>query len=161
MTAFRAERDGRAYIDAGSSGVATYGLSPDCDVPQFPCYVPPSLDKVARMDVGSVPSVPSTNTCYITGHSNWRHPQDQSLGVFSELQSAQSGDTFVVTTTKGVFTYTVTRTLTSLPFDQLRSNVDIKTVSPNTCVVISCHIAGQGYSGNFVAFATLNASRPL
>ncbi len=159
VTAFRAERDGRAFIDAASSGVATYGPSPACDVPEYPCYVPPVLDKVARMDVGTVPSVPSTNTCYITGHSNWRQPDDAHVGVFSKLQSTQVGDTFVVTTTEGVFSYTVTKTIPSLPFDQLRNDLDIKSVRPNTCVVISCHIDGRGYSGNFVAFATLTASK--
>ncbi len=161
ITAFRAERDGQAFIDAASSGVATYGKSPACDVPDYPCYIPPSLDKVARMDVGAVPSVPGSNTCYITGHSNWRSPQDQKVGVFSELQTTQVGDTFVVTTTKGVFVYTVTRTTPNLPFDQLRSNLDIKAVRPDTCVVISCHIDGRGYSGNFVAFAALTASKPI
>ncbi len=161
ITAFRAERDDQAFIDAASSGVATYGESTACDVPDYPCYVPPSLDKVARMDVGAVPSVPGSNTCYITGHSNWRHPQDQAVGVFSELQTTEVGDTFIVTTTEGVFVYTVTRTIPNLPFDQLRSNLDIKAVRPDTCVVISCHIDGRGYSGNFVAFATLTASRPI
>lgn len=160
ITSFQAERDGRAFIDALSSGVATYGRSPACDVPEYPCYIPPALDKVARMDVGAVPSVPSSNTCYITGHSNWRSPQDPHAGVFSELQQTRVGDTFVVTTTSGVFVYAVTQTIDSLPFDELRSNADIKSVRPNTCVVISCHIDGRGYSGNFVAFATLTASRP-
>lgn len=160
ITGFRAEHDGRSFIDAAASGVATYGMSSSCDVPDYPCYVPPSLSQVARMDVGAVPSVPGSNTCYITGHSNWRSPNDPEVGVFSALQTTQVGDTYVITTTKGVFTYSVTRTISSLPFDQLRSNVDIKTVRPYTCVVISCHIDGRGYSGNFVAFATLTASKP-
>ncbi len=161
LTGFRVERAGARLIDAGSSGLARYNTSERCEVPGQPCYDAPTLDQVARIDLGAAPTVPGTETTFVTGHSNRFHPDDPARGVFSRLQEVRTGDTLVLTTTAGVFTYAVTQVL-SVPFDRLTSTDEVVRVRPDTVVAISCVIAPDraSYLGNYVVVGTLRESAP-
>jgi LPXTG-site transpeptidase (sortase) family protein len=161
LTGFRVERAGERLIDAGSSGLARYNTSERCEVPGQPCYDAPTLNQVARIDLGAAPTVPGTETTFVTGHSNRFHPDDPARGVFSRLQEVRTGDTVVLTTTAGVFTYTVTQVL-SVPFDRLTSTDEVVRVRPDTVVAISCVIAPDraSYLGNYVVVGTLRESSP-
>jgi hypothetical protein len=161
LTGFRVEQAGASLIDAGSSGLARYNTSDRCEVPGQPCYDAPTLDQVARIDLGAAPTVPGTETTFVTGHSNRFHPDDPTRGVFSRLQEVRTGDTLVLTTTAGVFTYTVT-TVLSVPFDRLTSTDEVVRVRPDTVVAISCVIAPDhaSYLGNYVVVGTLRESAP-
>ena len=161
LVAFRALRGSAVLIDAASSGLARYANSPSCEVPGQPCYDAPFLDKVARIDVGAPPEVPGTQTTFITGHSNRYRPDDPTHGVFSHLQDVRVGDQLVLTTTRGVFVYRVTKAF-SVPFDQLTSNPDVVTVRKDTVVAISCVISRDqsSYVGNYVVVAALASSNP-
>ncbi|HET8988835.1 MAG TPA: hypothetical protein VFN43_10020, partial [Humibacillus sp.] len=112
LTHFRALRGKTTILDAASSGLARYGTSATCEVPDEPCYDAPYLDKVARIDLGAPPTVPGTQTTFVTGHANRFHPRDPSRGVFTRLQEVRTGDTLVLTTTRGRFVYAVTEVLT-------------------------------------------------
>ena len=161
LTHFTASRGRRTIVDAASSGLARYNRSPTCEVPGQPCYDAPYLDRVARIDLGSPPMVPGTQTTFVTGHANRFHPNDPSRGVLTRLQEVRIGDTLVLTTTQGRFSYAVTDVLT-VPFDKLTSHPAVVTVRPNTVVVISCVIARdrRSYTGNYVVIGTLTASSP-
>jgi Sortase domain len=161
LVAFRAEHDGTTIIDAQSSGLALYNTSESCEVPGQPCYDAPTFDKIARIDLGAPPQVPGTDTTFVTGHSNRYHPDDPKHGVFSRLQDVRTGDTLVLTTTKGVFTYAVNTVLT-VPFDKLTTTDEVVRVRPDTVVAISCVVAPDraSYLGNYVVVGTLEASAP-
>lgn len=161
LTHFRALRGSSIILDAASSGLARYNTSARCEVPKKPCYDAPYLDKVARIDLGAAPTVPGTQTTFITGHANRFHPDDPSRGVFSRLQQVRKGDTLVLTTTRGRFVYAVTDVLT-VPFDKLTSTPAVVTVRPDTVVAISCVIPPDrlSYAGNYVVVGTLTASSP-
>jgi hypothetical protein len=161
LVAFRAEHNGTTIIDAQSSGLARYNTSESCEVPGQPCYDAPTFDKVARIDLGAPPQVPGTDTTFVAGHSNRYHPDDPRRGVFSRLQDVRAGDTVVLTTTKGVFTYAVTTVLT-VPFDKLTSTDEVVRVRADTVVAISCAVAPDGgsYLGNYVVVGTLRGSAP-
>lgn len=161
LTRFRVERAGTTLIDAGSSGLARYNTSDRCEVPGQPCYDAPTFDKVARIDLGAPPTVPGRETTFITGHSNRYHPDDPQRGVFNRLQDVRTGDTLVLTTTKGVFLYAVT-TVLSVPFDRLTSTDEVIRVRADTVVAISCVVAPDhaSYLGNYVVVGTLQASTP-
>ena len=161
LVAFRAEHDGTTIVDAQSSGLARYNTSESCEVPGQPCYDAPTFDKVARIDLGASPQVPGTDTTFVAGHSNRYHPDDPKRGVFSRLQDVQTGDTVVLTTTKGVFTYIVT-TVLSVPFDKLTTTDEVVRVRADTVVAISCVVAPDrgSYLGNYVVVGTLRASAP-
>ena len=161
LVAFRAEHDGTTIVDAQSSGLARYNTSESCEVPGQPCYDAPTFDKVARIDLGASPQVPGTDTTFVAGHSNRYHPDDPKRGVFSRLQDVRTGDTVVLTTTKGVFTYTVT-TVLSVPFDKLTTTDEVVRVRADTVVAISCVVAPDrgSYLGNYVVVGTLRASAP-
>ena len=105
-------------------------------MPGQPCYDAPTFDKVARIDLGAPPTVPGRETTFITGHSNRYHPDDPQRGVFTRLQNVRTGDTLVLTTTKGVFVYAVTTVLT-VPFDRLTSTDEVVRVRADTVVAIS------------------------
>ena len=161
LTGFRVERAGVTLIDAGSSGLARYNTSDRCEVPGQPCYDAPTFDKVARIDLGAPPTVPGRETTFITGHSNRYHPDDPQRGVFTRLQNVRTGDTLVLTTTKGVFVYAVTTVLT-VPFDRLTSTDEVVRVRADTVVAISCVVAPNRaeYLGNYVVVGTLRESTP-
>jgi LPXTG-site transpeptidase (sortase) family protein len=161
LIAFRAEHEGVPIVDAQSSGLARYNTSDRCEVPGQPCYDAPTYDRVARIDLGAPPQVPGTDTTFVTGHSNRYHPEDPKRGVFSRLQEVRTGDTVVLTTTKGVFTYAVTTVLT-VPFDKLTSTDEVVRVRADTVVAISCVVAPNGgpYLGNYVVIGTLRRSAP-
>jgi hypothetical protein len=161
LVAFRAEHDGTTIVDAQSSGLARYNTSESCEVPGQPCYDAPTFDKVARIDLGASPQVPGTDTTFVAGHSNRYHPDDPKRGVFSRLQDVRTGDTVVLTTTKGVFTYIVT-TVLSVPFDKLTTTDEVVRVRADTVVAISCVVAPDrgSYLGNYVVVGTLRASAP-
>ncbi len=154
-------RQGAVLLDAASSGLARYNSSASCEVPGQPCYDAPTLDKVARIDLGAPPKVPGTDTTFVTGHSNRYQPDDPSKGVFSSLQNIRTGDTFVLGTTKGTFVYAVTSTL-SVAFDRLTTTDQVVKVRPDTVVAISCVVAPDrgSYLGNYVVVGTLRASAP-
>jgi LPXTG-site transpeptidase (sortase) family protein len=159
LVRLRVFRPGNVLIDAESSGLARYSTSTSCEVPAQPCYDAPFLDKVARIELGAPPEVPGTQTTFITGHSNRYRPDDPARGVFSHLQDVRTGDVLVLTTTTGIFTYSVTKTL-SVPFDQLTTNPDVVSIRKDTVVAISCVIAPdlRSYLGNFVVVGTLRGS---
>jgi len=161
LVGFRADHNGATILDAQSSGLARYNTSGSCEVPGQPCYDAPTFDKVARIDVGAPPQVPGTDTTFVTGHSNRYHPDDPKRGVFSRLQDVRAGDTVVLTTTKGVFTYAVTDVLT-VSFDKLTTTDEVVKVRPNTVVAISCAVAPDraSYLGNYVVVGTLEGSAP-
>ena len=161
LVGFRAVHGGSTIIDAQSSGLARYNTSESCEVPGQPCYDAPTLDKVARIDLGAPPQVPGTDTTFVAGHSNRYHPDDPKRGVFSRLQDVRTGDTLVLTTTKGVFTYAVTTVLT-VPFDKLTTTDEVVRVRPDTVVAISCVVAPDhaSYLGNYVVVGTLERSAP-
>ena len=92
-----------------------------------PCYDAPTFDKVAHIDLGASPKVPGTDTTFITGHSNRYRPSGPTKGVFSTLQNVRTGDTLVLRTTKGMFVYAVSTTL-SVPFDRLPDASDPNSV---------------------------------
>ena len=125
-------------LDAGSSGLARYNSSDSCEVPAQPCYDAPTLDKVARIDLGAPPSVPGKDTTFVTGHSNRYHPDDPGRGVFSRLQ--------IVLT---------------VSFDRLTSTDEVVRVRADTVVAISCVVAAdrQSYLGNYVV-GNLRGSTP-
>ena len=125
------------------------------------CYDAPFLDKVARIDLGAPPAVPGTQTTLITGHSNRFHPDNPRRGVLGRLQQVRPGDTLVLTTTRGRFSYAVTDVLT-VPFDELTSTPAVVDVRRNTVVVITCAVApdGSAYTGNHVVVGTLRDSQP-
>jgi sortase (surface protein transpeptidase) len=116
---------------------------------------------VARIDLGAPPTVPGTQTTFVTGHSNRFHPSDPSRGVFTRLLQVRTGDTLVLTTTAGEFVYTVTQVL-EVPFDRLTSTPEVVTVRPDTIVAISCVIPPDrsAYTGNYVVIGSLRSSRP-
>ena len=161
LISFRAEHDGTTIIDAQSSGLARYNTSESCEVPGQPCYDAPTLDKVARINLGAPPQVPGTDTTFVTGHSNRYHSDDPKHGVFSRLQDVRTGDMVVLTTTKGVFTYAVTAVLT-VPFDKLTTTDEVARVRADTVVAISCVVAPDraSYLGNYVVVGTLEGSAP-
>ncbi|GAA2154602.1 sortase family protein [Humibacillus xanthopallidus] len=161
LTHFRAQRGSRVIVDAASSGLARYNSSTRCEVANRPCYDAPYLDKVARIDLGAPPTVPGTQTTFITGHANRFHPDDPGRGVFSRLQQVRKGDTLVLTTTRGRFVYAVTEVLT-VPFDKLTSTPAVVTVRPDTVVAISCVIPPDrlSYAGNYVVVGSLRSSSP-
>ena len=161
LTHFRALRGKTTIVDAASSGLARYNTSATCEVPGKPCYDAPYLDKVARIDLGAPPTVPGTQTTFVTGHANRFHPNDPSRGVFSRLQEVRTGDPLVLTTTRGRFVYAVTDVLT-VPFDKLTSTPAVVNVRPDTVVAISCVIPPdrRSYAGNYVVIGSLRSSRP-
>ncbi len=161
LESFQVLRQGAVILDAASSGLARYNTSASCEVPGRPCYDAPTLDKVARIDLGASPKVPGTDTTFITGHSNRYRPDDPAKGVFSTLQNVRTGDTVVLRTAEGVFVYAVSSTL-SVPFDQLTTTDAVVRVRPDTVVAISCVIAPDrsSYLGNYVVIGTLRASAP-
>ena len=161
LTGFRVYRGRTTLLDAGSSGLARYNTSDSCEVPGQPCYDAPTLDKVARIDLGAPPSVPGKDTTFVTGHSNRSHPDDPGRGVFSRLQNVRTGDTVVLTTRKGTFVYAVTTILT-VPFDRLTSTDEVVRVRADTVVAISCVVAPdrRSYLGNYVVVGTLRGSTP-
>ena len=148
-------------LDAKSSGLARYNTSDRCEVPGQPCYDAPFLDKVARIDLGAPPTVPGTQTTFVTGHSNRFHPNDPSRGVFTRLLEVRTGDTLVLTTTEGRFVYAVTDVL-EVPFDRLTTTPEVITVRPDTVVAISCVIPPDrsAYLGNYVVVGSLRSSQP-
>ena len=160
LTRFVAIHGSRVVIDAPSSGLARYTTSERCEVPGQPCYDAPFLDKVARIDLGAPPTVPGTQTTFVTGHANRFHPDDPGRGVLTRLQRVRLGDTLVLTSTAGEFVYTVTD-LIRVPFDRLTSTSEVVTVRPDTVVVISCVIAPDrsDYTGNLVVIGSLRSSR--
>ena len=161
LTGFRVYRGRTTLLEARSSGLARYNTSDSCEVPGQPCYDAPTLDKVARIDLGAPPSVPGKDTTFVTGHSNRYHPHDPGRGVFSRLQNVRTGDTVVLTTTKGTFVYAVTTALT-VPFDRLTSTDEVVRVRADTVVAISCVVAPdrRSYLGNYVVVGTLRGSTP-
>ena len=161
LTGFRVDRGGTTLLRAGSSGLARYNTSENCEVPGLPCYDAPTFDMVARIDLGAPPTVPGKDTTFVTGHSNRYHPDDVTKGVFSHLQDVRTGDVVVLTTTKGVFVYAVT-TVLSVPFDKLTSTPEVVTVRPDTIVAISCIVAPNHskYLGNYVVVGALRGSAP-
>ena len=161
VTGFRVVRGGTTLIDTASSGLARYRSSASCEVPGLPCYDAPTLDRVARIDLGAPPTVPGRETTFVTGHSNRYHPEDSGRGVFSRLQEVRTGDTLVLTTHTGVFVYAVTSVLT-VPFDRLTSTDAVVRVRADTVVAISCVIARDrsSYLGNYVVVGTLRGSAP-
>jgi len=162
LTRFRVDRGRTTLLNSGSSGLARYNTSDSCEVPGLPCYDAPTFDKVARIDLGAPPTVPGRDTTFVTGHSNRYHPDDVKRGVFSHLQDVRVGDTVVLTTTRGVFVYTVT-TVLSVPFDKLTPPPEVVTVRPDTVVAISCVVAPNHaeYLGNYVVVGALRASAPI
>ena len=161
LTGLRIVRGGTTLIDTASSGLARYRSSASCEVPGRPCYDAPTLDRVARIDLGAPPTVPGKETTFVTGHSNRYHPEDPGRGVFSRLQEVRTGDTLVLTTHTGVFVYAVTAVLT-VPFDRLTSTDAVVRVRADTVVAISCVIAPDrsSYLGNYVVVGTLRGSAP-
>ncbi|MEP6650211.1 MAG: sortase [Lapillicoccus sp.] len=161
LTGFRVDRGSATVLDARSSGLARYNTSDSCEVPGQPCYDAPTFDKVARIDLGAAPTVPGRETTFVTGHSNRYRPNDPAKGVFSRLQNVRTGDTLVLTTTRGIFVYAVT-TVLSVPFDRLTSTDEVVRVRPDTVVAISCVIAPNGgpYLGNYVVVGALRGSAP-
>ncbi len=161
LTRFQVERGGTTLIDAGSSGLARYNTSDRCEVPGQPCYDAPTFDKVARIDLGAPPTVPGRETTFVTGHSNRYHPDDPQRGIFTRLQDVRTGDTLILTTTKGTFRYDVTTVLT-VPFDQLTRTDEVVRVRADTVVAISCVVAPNHaeYLGNYVVVGTLRESAP-
>ncbi len=71
------------------------------------------------------------------------------------------GDTLVLTTTRGRFSYAVIDVLT-VPFDELTRTPAVVDVRRNTVMVITCAVApdGSAYTGNHVVVGTLRDSQP-
>lgn len=161
ITGLRLLHDGRALIDARSSGLARYNTSSRCEVPNQPCYDAPTFDQIARIDVGAPPTVPGTDTTFVTGHANRFEPIDAAKGVFSPLQQTLVGDQVVVTTKTGIFAYAVTDVL-RIPFDQLTTTDEVVRVRADTLVAIGCEIAPDrsSYLGNIVVIGRLRSSTP-
>ena len=117
------------------------------------CYTPKDdfLDWVGN---GFLPSFPEQGTVYGVGHSN--HYREVPL---NSMLVVQTGDTLVVTTTYGVFAYTVTN-FEDVSFASLANRTnhgDIWDKYVPRLIVIVCEIGpdGRSYVGNHVVTAIL------
>jgi hypothetical protein len=82
---------------------------------------------------GSLPSVPSTDTTYILGHS-YRFKKD---AAFNNQPATRIGDIVVVRTKTGVFRYRAYK-YADIPFAEMPKRQDVWGKMPRTLVLITC-----------------------
>lgn len=156
--AFRVERQGKVVLDAQGSPTPVYAVhSPRCETPD-PCYDPPN-GRFARIGDGAMFTSPSSNTVYVTGHSNRYDPTSPSWPA-SRLQTLLPGDVITVTTTNGVYTYVVT-VLRHVPFAEFPTG-EVNAIVPGRLIAVACEIAPDRsrYVGNIVVIATQVSATP-
>lgn len=127
-------------------------------------YVPKTMDKVDWADGFALPSVPSTGTTYLLGHSNRFTTGER--GVFDNLQQVQINDKIIVVTELGKFTY-LTASKQLIPFDEIANHTSPNEFGDNTVpdriVLITCNVPGENanYDGNMVIVANLESAKSL
>ncbi len=126
------------HIDADASGATMPRQSDRCHASTV-CIDPPSLSQVAWYGAYARPSVPSTDSVIIFGHSNWINRQ---LQAFNNLPKAEKGDKIVVTTKTGVFTYQVTKR-TLVDYDKIANSQLVYGHVPNRLVLVTCNAHEQ------------------
>lgn len=87
-------------LEAQSSGETWPRQTENCKGGSEYCIDPPIIDQVAWY--GDPPSFPSENPVLIFGHTSW---SSELNAAFDNLPAMVAGDTVVVTTETGVFTY--------------------------------------------------------
>lgn len=121
------------------------------------CYIPKD-DFLDWVDKGSLPAFPAKGTTYGIGHSNHYRPVP-----LNAMLSVNKGDTLIVTTDYGVFTYTVTG-IEPVPFSELSSRTkpgDIWDKFVPRLIIIVCEIGqdGKSYTANHVVTAVLKSAK--
>lgn len=138
--------------------------SPDCrgGVQGDPCLFPPEDNGAYKLAYyrccdTALPSVPSSNTTYIVGHS-YRFEPD---AAFNNLPTTRKGDVVVVKTKDAVFRYLVTKTA-NIPFAEVPHRADIWAKVPNQLVLMTCALREDKSPSikNFVVWATMISATP-
>lgn len=121
-------------IDVSSSGPTLPRESPRCKASTV-CIDPPSLTEVAWYDMYARPSIPSTDSVLIYGHTN---SHDDQLQAFNNLLKAQVGDFITVTTQTGSFTYEAT-VVTLVEYAEIAYSELVYGHIPNRVVLVTCN----------------------
>jgi hypothetical protein len=122
------------------------------------CYDPPSLTEVAWGELCALPSLPSSDTVCLFGHSNRFYPDRQ---VFNNLHKLHKGDSIVVTTDTAVFTYLVDKRPVEVHFEKIGTTGWVWAKVPDRLVAITCAIGASSYTGAYVVEAMLDSVGPL
>lgn len=99
------------------------------------CIDPPVPDQAAWY--GDVPSTPSVNPVLLFGHTSWSDPR---YAAFNNLLSVMAGDTIVLTTETGIFTYTADAPV-FVPYDKVAESQLIYGWETEKVVLVTCNTA--------------------
>ena len=125
-------------IDAKASGETWPRESSRCHATTL-CIDPPSLREVAWYGAYAVPSLPSSDSVLIFGHSNYQSREEQ---VFNNLPAVLAGDQVVVSTQTGVFTY-IAQQPHRVPYHDVPTSEIIYAHVPNRVVLVTCGDSGD------------------
>lgn len=139
-------------IDVGASGPTMPRKSERCHGGST-CIDPPELKTVAWYGAYARPSLPSTDSVLIFGHSNHYNAEWQT---FNNLPAAEKGDKVVVTTKNGIFTYAVKK-VALIKYDDVPYSELIFGHEPNRLVLVTCNAAEQ--AGTVVVADLVSAKR--
>jgi hypothetical protein len=147
-------------VDVGVSGGILPGPSPLCKGSARVCYDPPDLTRVAWGARCALPSLPSTDTVCLFGHSNRQDPGKQ---VFNDLPDLRPGDDILVRTDAALFTYRVANNPVRVSFDGVKRAGWVWAQVPNRLVAMTCEIAPgrDAYSGASIVEAFLVSVQAL
>ena len=140
-------------IDVGASGETWPRASRRCHASTV-CIDPPSLTEVAWYGEYALPSVPSNDSVLVFGHTNSINAEKQA---FNNLLAARTGDTVVVTTETGVFTYVV-GDVALVDYAAVPTSTLVYGHRPDTVVLVTCNYLEKAAT---VVVATLEDARPL
>lgn len=120
-------------IDVRASGETWPRRSSRCHATEY-CIDPPLLKEVAWFGAYARPSLPSTNSVLIFGHSNRYSHEWQA---FNNLSVVRKGDRIVVDTQTGRFVYVAHKPVL-VPYDQVPTSRLIYNPVPNRTVLVTC-----------------------
>lgn len=139
-------------VDVKSSGEAWPRRSERCRA-TTECIDPPHLDEVVWYGAYARPSVPSSDSVLVFGHSN---RYDSTWQAFNDLPALLAGDVIIVTTRTGEFVYEATDPV-SVPYDQVPTSELIFQHAVDRLVLVTCSINADAAT---VVVATLVSATP-
>ena len=119
-------------LDAQVSGATSPRKTANCKGSDY-CIDPPVPDQAAWY--GEPPSLPSVNPVLLFGHTSWKYDE---YATFNNLPALVAGDTIVVTTKTGVYTY-LAEAPTLVPYNDAPQSDTIFGFTPEKLVLVTCN----------------------
>lgn len=121
-------------IDVAASGPGVPRVSEKCRGGSDVCLDPPYPDRVIWYDAYARPETPSTDSVIVLGHANRDNPDYEA---FNALGAVADGDTAVITTETGVFTYRA-QAAVAIPYADIPFSELVYGHVPGRAVFVTC-----------------------